>query len=113
VAGENRTVRISYIDSGTLRFLATPPLYNIHDDGEDVLRILRKEVASAWERFDRIAQTFHKVVTDPSSLPPYPDGIVYLRHLAHECRGARDQFLQALQREVEFVTQGGVPDTKE
>jgi hypothetical protein len=70
----------------------------------DVSRTLREEVVFARERFDRIAREILEVVDDPSSLPPHPDGIVYVRNLARECRDAGDELMKALQREVEFVT---------
>ena len=70
-------------------------------------RTLPEEVVFARERFDRIARKFLEVVDDPSSLPPHPDGIVYVRNLAHEFREAGNEFTKALQREVEFVTRRG------
>jgi hypothetical protein len=45
-----------------------------------------------------------EVVDDPSSLPPHPDGIVYVRNLARECCEAGNEFTKALQREIESVT---------
>lgn len=61
-----------------------------------MLRTLRNEVESAWERYDRLAQRFHEVLNDPNSLPPYPDGVIYLRKLVRECRDAGDQLMQTL-----------------
>lgn len=79
----------------------------------DVSRTLREEVVFARERFDRIARMFLEVVDDQSSLPPHPDGIVYVRNLARECREAGKEFTKALQREVEFVTRRRVAGGKE
>jgi hypothetical protein len=82
----------------------------IYDGGVmEKFRILQQEVKSASERYDRIARLFQEIVTDPSSLPPHPDGIVHIRRLTRECREAGDELMKALQREVEFVTRRPVP----
>ena len=76
----------------------------------DVYHRLKNEVESTWRRFDTAANAFQKILKTPDILPPYPDGIQFIRNINREYRAAGEEFMKAQKRMVEFTTRGVVSE---
>ena len=75
-------------------------------DRQEILKILKHDVAAAKEKVDAANQTFDAVIREAPSGLPHPDGVQRIHNASRELSSARQEFVEAHVRLTAFLSQG-------